>query len=144
MNKLQKADPKARTRALIITFAVIVIGMCTMVLFESNQARLTGWFVANMASIADKSGVVAAVVSAFFSPFYVVAGYLFLTGHRVIESLRCPPPGQRVIRDTKIIEGHAAVTRGRLLQVLSITLAVALTVAIVLLVNLVDEIAKAG
>ena len=144
MNKIQQADPKARTRALIITFAIIVIGMCAMALFESNQARLADWFVANMATIADKSGVVAAVVSAFFAPFYVVAGYLFLIGQRVIDNRRYPPPGQSVIRDTQIREGHAAVTRGRLLQSLSIALAVAVTVAIVFFVYLVDEITKAA
>ena len=144
MNKIQKADPKTRTRALIITFAVIVTGLCVMVLFESNQARLAHWFVANMTTISDKPGVVAAVVSAFFAPFYVVTGYLFLFGHRVIDSRRYPPAGHSVIRDTTIIQSHAAVTRGRLLQAISIALAVAVTVAIVLFVTLVHEITKAG
>jgi hypothetical protein len=144
MSKIQKADSRARTRALVITLAVIVTGICVMVLFEKNQARLADWFVANMATIADKSGVVAAVVSAFFAPFYLVAGYLFLIGHRVIDSRRYPPPGHSVIRDTKIMEGHAAVTRGRLFQALSIMLAFALTVAIALFVDLIHEIAKAG
>lgn len=115
-----------------------------MVLFERNQARLADWFVANIATIADSTGVIAAVVSAFFAPLYVFAGYLFLTGHRVIDARRYPPPGQRVIRDTKIMEGHAAVTRGRLLQALSVILTVAVTATIVLFVYLVHEIAKAG
>ena len=144
MNDIQKADTKARTRAVIITFAVIVIGLCLMILFERNQDRLVDWFVANMAIIYDNTGVVAAAVSAFFAPFYVVAGYLFLIGHRVTDSRRYPPPGQHVIRDTKIMEGHAAVTRGRLFQALSIMLALAVTVAIALFVYLVHEIAKAG
>ena len=144
MNEVQKADPKARTSALIITIAVIVIGMCALALFERYQAPLADWFVANMATISDHTGVVAAVVTAFFAPVYLVAGYLFLIGQRVIDSRRSPPPGHSVIRDTKIMEGHAAVTRGRLLQALSIALAIAVTVAIVLFVTLVDEIAQAG
>lgn len=144
MCKIQKADSRARTRALVITFAVFVIGICVMVLFERNQARLAEWFVANMATIYDNTGVVAAVVLAFFAPFYLVAGYIFLTGHRVIDAWRYPPPGHSVIRDTKIMEGHAAVTRGRLLQALSVILTVAVTATIVLFVYLVHEIAKAG
>jgi Ca2+/Na+ antiporter len=144
MSKIQKADSQARTRAFAITFAVILSGICVMVLFERNQARLADWFLANMATIADNTGVVTAVVSACFAPFYLIAGYIFLIGHRVIDSRRYPPPGQRVIRDTKIMEGHAAVTRGRLLKVLSIMLTVAVTATIVLFVYLVHEIAKAG
>jgi hypothetical protein len=43
------------------------------------------------------------------------AVYLILIGARIIRSQRIPYPGQKVIRDTKVIEGKKAVFRGRLL-----------------------------
>ena len=67
MNDIQKADPAALTRALIITFAVLVTGMCILTLFERNQARLVDWFAANTVTIADNTGVVAAVITALFA-----------------------------------------------------------------------------
>lgn len=144
MSNIQKADPQARRRALVITFAVIVIGMCVMVLLERNQTRMAEWFVANRATISDKTGLVAAVTSALFAPFFAVAIYIFLIGRRIVDTRRYPPPGHSVIRDTKIMQGRAAVTRGRLLQALSIMLTVAVTVAILLFIILIHEITKAS
>jgi hypothetical protein len=43
-------------------------------------------------------------------------------GAQVRAAARFPPPGQRVIRDTPILQGVAATRRGRLLQGLAVVL----------------------
>ncbi len=48
--------------------------------------------------------------------------YLYWLGRRVVASRRLPPPGVKVIRNTRILEGDLAVTRGRTILVLAVIL----------------------
>jgi hypothetical protein len=48
--------------------------------------------------------------------------YVFRLGRSVIKNERFPPPNQKVIRDTKLIEGEKARARGRILVALSLLL----------------------
>ncbi len=50
-------------------------------------------------------------------PFAV---YLLRLGQRIVESQQLPPPGTKVIRDTKIIRGAKAIMRGRIVIFLSL------------------------
>ncbi|HMD67882.1 MAG TPA: hypothetical protein VKF42_03320 [Chitinivibrionales bacterium] len=46
--------------------------------------------------------------------------YLIVVGRRIIRSKRMPYPGQKVIHDTKVIDGSRAIRRGRTLLWLGI------------------------
>ncbi len=52
--------------------------------------------------------------------FVAPACYLIVVGRKIIAAKRMPYPGQKVIRDTVIIEGKKAVRRGRMLLYLGI------------------------
>ena len=52
----------------------------------------------------------AVVLSA---PLVAFAVYLWSLGAKVLRARQFPPPGYRVIRDTPVIGGQAAVLRGR-------------------------------
>jgi hypothetical protein len=58
------------------------------------------------------------------APQFFVTYYLFTFGRRVVRAQRFPPPGQSVVRDTKIILSNEAVRRGRVLQCLAVAGAV--------------------
>ena len=58
-------------------------------------------------------------------PLFAFSVYLWSLGCKVLNYQRFPLPGQRVIRDTPILEGQAALTRGRVLKTLAVFLAVA-------------------
>jgi len=45
-------------------------------------------------------------------------------GWQVIKHRQIPPPGTKVIVDTKVLEGDKAVTRGRLIIAISLVLIV--------------------
>jgi hypothetical protein len=53
------------------------------------------------------------------------AAYLWLLGKRVLRAQQFPPPGFRVVRDTPVMGGPAAVTRGQVIQVLALCLGLA-------------------
>jgi hypothetical protein len=48
--------------------------------------------------------------------------YLFRLGTRAVKHRQMPPPGTRVIVDTKVLEGDKAVTRGRLIMIMALLL----------------------
>jgi len=54
-----------------------------------------------------------------------VAAYLWLLGRKVLSAREFPPPGQRVIRDTPVVTGEAAVARGNQLRVLALGFGIA-------------------
>lgn len=51
-----------------------------------------------------------------------LGAWLWRLGSRVVAAKRVPLPGSRVIRDTKILVGEAAVRRGKLTRTISLFL----------------------
>ena len=66
-------------------------------------------------------GINVALVLMFLS-IIPIALYIWGFGRKVIRLERFPPPGVKVIRDTKLILGPKARARGRMLIVLSVLL----------------------
>ena len=64
----------------------------------------------------------AVVLSA---PLLAFAVYLWSLGANVLRARQFPPPGYRVMRDTPVIGGRAAVSRGRAFKLLALCLGIA-------------------
>jgi len=112
-----RADKKARRLAMVILAGGLLLGVSLML-----------WVMPWVQRSLERQGretalralqVMTAIVFLSLAPFSV---YLYWYGWRVVRSRRMPPPGTRVIRDTKVIEGDAAVTRGRLAMALAVIL----------------------
>ena len=68
--------------------------------------------------------IIRIVIAFIFLSIVPFGGYLCLFGWRVIRHRQIPPPGIKVIVDTKVIEGDKAVTRGRLIIIVALILAI--------------------
>ncbi len=66
--------------------------------------------------------VMEAVVAVIFLSVVPLAVYLYWLGRQVVRYRQLPPPGMKVIVDTRVIEGDPAVTRGRIVMVLAVIL----------------------
>jgi MFS family permease len=64
--------------------------------------------------------VIKAAIIFVFMSMLPIAIYLLRFGQRIIESEQLPPPDTKVIRDTHVIRGDAAVARGRTVVFLSV------------------------
>ena len=113
--EILKADKQYRTRLLtayLIGIAIVSLCLCIGVpryLFYLHKLN-----IGSMLNIAEITTMV------FFACFIGPAWYLIVIGRRIMVAKRAPWPGQKVIRDTKIIEGKKAVTRGKMLFFLGI------------------------
>lgn len=93
--------------------------------FDHFGEPFRAWLSSDPAEAAHRARLVmywsALVLSA---PLIGFAVYLWLLGARVLRAQQYPPPGFRVIRDTPVVGGPAAVTRGQVIQILALCLGV--------------------
>jgi hypothetical protein len=103
-----------------------VVGTVLIVGFERYRTPLRDWLLAEPQAIANRVKLVfllsAVVLSA---PLLGFAVYLWSLGAKVLRAQQFPPPGYRVIRDTPLIRGQTAVSRGRSFKVLALCLGIA-------------------
>lgn len=114
MTSVQKADPAARRQAVLLVVVGALVGALFLVGFERYRAALLDWFLSYPKQLAYRLRfffILAAVSGS--APLFALAVYLWSLGGKVMRAQRFPPPGHRVYRDTPILEGHAAIARGR-------------------------------
>ena len=68
--------------------------------------------------------IVHIVLSVIFLSILPVAWYIASFGRQVVTSRQLPPPGVKVIKDTRIITGQSALARGKALIAIAVLLAV--------------------
>jgi hypothetical protein len=129
--EIVRADPRQRRLAILTVLATAIVGAVAIhwVLpwaIESIERAVRGGMPR---SVVCKSTL--GVLCAFA---FLVAGFGFWIarlGRSIVAAGRFPPPGQKVIRDTRVLTGRAAEALGRtqtLLGTALIVLAAALLV----------------
>lgn len=120
MAEIQRADDRRRKVAIIVLVAVLISGVVLWVVFEE-------WMMAMRSLPVEAARTSLSKVFSLSMAIMVLcvcgAGWhCWRVGERVRRSLRFPPPDATVVRDTMVLSGQAAVSRGRLLQVLGVIL----------------------
>ncbi len=83
------------------------------------------WFQSDPKELKQRLALLLYLQMSFAIPLLLFAIYLWSLGSRIVRAREFPPPGIPVVRDTPIKSGSAAVRRGRLYQVLAVSLATA-------------------
>lgn len=120
MADIQRADSRSRKFAILALAGILFGGVVLSVQFES-------WIedVRSMPVAAARGSLTTAFswsVGIGTIAISLAGCHFWWWGRRVRRTLRFPPPGAMVLRDTVILEGEAAASRGRLLQFLGVTL----------------------
>jgi flagellar basal body-associated protein FliL len=115
--RMVKADKKARLLFIIAWIACVCAGLA-----------LIGWVLPwgqgqlERAEPATALRAIQIVIGFIFLSIIPFSVYLFRLGSRAVRCRQMPPPGTRVIMDTKVLEGDKAVTRGRLIMAIALVL----------------------
>lgn len=126
MTEIRKADPAARRQAVLLVIISTLVGTALIFGFEHYRTPLRDWLASEPRDVAHRLTLIFFLAAAVLSaPLFAFAAYLWSLGAKVLCSREFPPPGSRVIRDTPIIEGQAAVLRGRVLRALALGLGAA-------------------
>ena len=126
MTDVRRADPAARRRAVVMVGLLTIAGAVALVAFERYRIPLQDWFSSRRDDVAYRMGLVLVMIAlAAAGPLLGLSFYLWSLGARICRVKEFPPPGYRVIRDTAVVRGPAALSRGRGLQLLAVGLALA-------------------
>lgn len=129
MPEIQPADPASR-RKLVVWLSLFLL---VTLLSQSIIQGFTHWLAEDPERVRDYFGRIVGAIALVFSPLFVFGYYAWQMGVAVIRAKRFPPPGMKVIKDTVVIKGRKAVSRGRALQVCGVILwgtAIALPIAV--------------
>jgi hypothetical protein len=112
--EIQKADPSA----VRIAVAIVACGALLGIVFIKLAGERRPWFEA---WVKEDPGarlpmVIAAVTLLTAGPVLGMAAYMWHLGQRIVRAERYPPPGLRMVHDTLVVNGGAAVRLGRLVQ----------------------------
>jgi hypothetical protein len=114
---VRRADPVFRRLAIVVLVAGTCAGGLLIAAFERYRGALVDWVRADSARTAERIELIFVLFALLLSaPLVAMAVYLSSLGGRAVRAGEFPPPGFRVIRDTPIVSGDQAVSRGRWLQ----------------------------
>ena len=126
MTEVQRADPAARLQAVLFIVVGALVGVLLIVGFERYRSPLRDWLLSEPEQLAHRLRLLFLLSAVSVSePLFGFATHLWSVSGRVLRAQQFPPPGHRVIRDTPILLGQAAISRGRTLKVLAVCLGVA-------------------
>jgi len=120
MTEIQAADPGARKMALLIVAIILVIGILLLALAGIYQPALEAWLLGETALAQQKVNLILFIFAALLIPQLIAAVYFWRFGSAVTRAGRFPPPNYAVIRDIPVVEGQKAMTRGRIIKLLSV------------------------
>ena len=143
MADVRQADPVAQRRVVLVVIAGAIAGALSIAAFERNGTSVEEWLLSEPGQLVHRIKLIFFSLGAALSvPLIGVAAYFWSIGVKVLNAREFPPPGMRVIRDTPVSLGIAAIWRGRALKAFALCLAVAaawLWVVIVQLARVVSE-----
>lgn len=112
-----KADKRIRKFVILAYIvAVLVILVLTMWILPWSEGKLEQTEPEVMLRI------IRIVIAFIFLSIVLFGLYMCRFGWRVIRHKKMPPPGTKVIVDTKVLEGDKAVMRGKIIIAVSLVL----------------------
>jgi hypothetical protein len=123
VGEIQKADPDARRAGLLIVGGGTLLGVVLITMAGALRPDFEAWIKQDV-NVRLRM-VIAILMLLTTGPAVGMASYLWRLGQRIVRTKRYPPPGFRVMRDTPVEIGPAAVRWGRLAQTFAAIIGVA-------------------
>ncbi len=118
---IERADPALRRLTVVVLVVATLVAVAAVLVFRFWLLRLAAtaepW---ELVATLRRWGAVTATASGVC--VLLLAGHAARQARRVGDGMRWPPAGVRVLRDTRIRQGDAAVRIGRLLNVVALVL----------------------
>lgn len=125
MAAIQKADPAARRKALVIILIGVIAGAFLIFAFQRGRSVLIDWLLTDQEQLAYRIRLFCFFIAVAGSvPLFAYSAYLWSDGRKVMGAQRFPLLSDCVVRDTPILEGKSAIYRGRVIRILAAALAV--------------------
>ncbi len=87
-------------------------------------------------------GILKAALVVLFLSILPLAAYLFVVGRKMMKYERFPPPGMKVITDTRVVEGEEVKFRGQVVVVLSLVFILLALLGALYSSSMIDQLAS--
>ena len=87
-------------------------------------------------------GIIKVALVVLFLGTVPLAAYLFTIGRKMMQYERFPPPGMRVITDTRVVEGEEVKFRGQVVVVLSLVFILLALLGALYSSSMIDQLAS--
>jgi len=135
------ADKKLRGIILMVLILAAAVGCLIILYFKGLLADMEVLAEHSPDRAVDKiSGVLRALALAMGGSILFIAVYLAYFSQRVWKTAQFPPPGTRVIKDTRLITGAAAKRRGAIGLILAAVIGILGIIISVLMWRLVSSL----
>ncbi len=137
------ADKKLRQRAVLLMLTLILI-LAPIALLTLNYLNdLEALAESNSKEALSKAITLTYIWGAFFTiGNLAIFSYLMWLGIKIIKADRYPPPGMRVIKDTKVVRGKRARFRGGLLIFTAVLILLAGSTTIIIAAKLISGVTR--
>lgn len=137
------ADKKLRRRAVILMLMLVLV-LAPIALITLNYLNdLEALAKSNSEEALSKIITLTYIWGAFFTVGNLaIFGYLMWLGTKIIKSDCYPPPGMRVIKDTKVVRGSKARFRGVFLIFIAVLILLAGSTTIIIAAKLISNVTK--
>lgn len=120
MPEIQRADPQARRKTIILTVVMMVVFVPALYWAYSYIESIEEW-IAQPGETIRRAKLILSVLIAFGAILLLVISiFTFGFASAILRSDRYPPPKTKVVKDIRIRRGVAARKIGRLLQALGV------------------------
>jgi hypothetical protein len=120
MPEIQRADPQARRKTIILILVMMVVFFPTLYWANSHIESIEEW-VAQPGETIRRAKLILSVLIALGAIFLLaISIFTFGFASAILRSDRFPPPKIKVVKDIRIRRGIAARNIGRLMQALGI------------------------
>jgi hypothetical protein len=110
--EIQKADPHAVRIVVAVIASATLLGVVLINATEELHPEVQAWIRQDVRVRVPMALAVVTLITV--GPVVGVAAYLWRFGQRMIRTRRYPPEGFRMVRDTQVVTGDAAIRQGRL------------------------------
>jgi hypothetical protein len=142
MTEIRRADPTARRHATWLLILGALVGSLFIAGFERYRTPLREWLLSDPRAATHRVKLALVLSAALLTaPIVAFAVYFWRFGDTILRARQFPPPRHRVVRDTPVLDGPAAVRRGRAFKILALGLVVASAVLWLLLWRLAPTLA---
>jgi hypothetical protein len=94
VREIQRADPRARRKALVVLASGALDGLAIILLLESYRPAVVDWISRDPEQMHARLRLMLAVLAAGLAvPVLAFAAYVWRLGGRVVRAERFPPPG---------------------------------------------------
>jgi hypothetical protein len=114
MDDIQRAEPGVRRVAVAIVGTTAIVGSFLIKVAPRYEPEFERWIRQAPTTRLVLAGLVLTALTT--GPLLGLAAYLWALGRRTIRAGRYPPPGYRLMRDTRGLTGRPAAERGRLIE----------------------------